>query len=120
MNAERSVETAQVAKASADFRWLEKSEHWGEWERFDEVTGERESIWMMKSTSGPQVRFYGIGKGQVGPRHKHLVAATYWGYGTGYLQVREDPMDIFIEIACRAEVLAGGVADDANGSGVST
>lgn len=93
---------------NAHLKWLRSAEHFGEWERFDEVTGERESIWMMKSTRGPKVRFYAVGKGQVGPEHAHLVAATYWAYGTGYLGVIDEPPEIFLEIACRNEVLSGG------------
>lgn len=93
---------------SADLKWLKAAEHWREYERFDEVTGERESIWLMKSASSPDARFYGIGRGQVGPGHASIVAATYWAYGTGYLGVCESPDDIFHEIACREEVLAGG------------
>lgn len=91
-----------------DLRWLNNAEHWGEWQRFDEATGERESIWMLKSLSSPEVRFYAIGKGQVGPRHKHMMAATYWAYGSGYLGAVA-PEEIGVEIACRAEVLAGGM-----------
>ena len=94
--------------AQADLKWLNNAEHFGEWERCDEVTGERESIWMMKSKSSPKVRFYAVGKGQVGKQHESVVAATYWAYGTGYLGVIEDPMDIFHQIACRREVMAGG------------
>lgn len=97
-----------MTSQSADLKWLRNAEHWGEWERFDEVTGERESILMLKSKSSPQVRFYAVGKGQVGEHHKHVTAATYWAYGTGYLGVVEDPKDIAVQIACRAEVLAGG------------
>lgn len=108
----RQTQTAEQTKA-ADLKWLNKAEHWGEWERFDEVTGDRESIWMLKSTTGPQVRFYAKGKGEVS-RHPHVVAATYWAYGTGYLQVC-DPNDIAaisLNVACRAEVMAGGAPAD--------
>lgn len=97
-----------TARQTADLKWLNNAEHFGEWERFDEATGERESIWMLKSLSSPKVRFYAEGKGMVGKEHGTLVAATYWAYGTGYLGVIEDPMDIFHEIACRQEVLSGG------------
>jgi hypothetical protein len=97
-----------MSKATADLKWLRNAEHFGEWERFDETTGERESIWMMKSQSSPKVRFYAVGKGQVGKEHHTLVSATYWAYGTGYLGVIDDPAEIFLEIACRNEVLAGG------------
>lgn len=98
----------RAVSATTELRWLENADHWGEWERFDETTGERESIWMLKSKSSPRVRFYAKGKGQIGPEHASVVAATYWGYGTGYLQVCTYPMDIGLQIACRAEVLAGG------------
>lgn len=98
-------------QAAAELKWLEKAEQWGEYERFDEVTGERESIWMMKSGTSPEVRFYAVGKGQVGASHKSVAAATYWAYGTGYLGVC-DPADIFLQIACRREVMAGGAPDD--------
>lgn len=97
---------------STELKWLEKAEHWGEWERFDEQTGERESIWMMKSSSSPETRFYAIGLGQIGPRHKHVMAATCWAYANGYLGVCERPEDIFLQIAARAEVLAGGAPAD--------
>lgn len=99
-----------TATQTADLRWLNKAEHWGEWERFDEQTGERESIWMMKSTGSPKVRFYGVGRGQVGEQHAHVAAATCWAYATGYLPATDDPNDVFLHLACRAEVLAGGVA----------
>lgn len=92
----------------ADVKWLNKAEHYGEWERFEGVTGERESIWMMKSKASPKVRFYAVGKGQVGKEHPTLVSATYWAYGTGYLGVIDDPSEIFLEIACRNEVQSGG------------
>lgn len=110
--------TTYTAQQAADFKWLTKAEDWGEWERFDETTGERESIWMRKSGSSPEVRFYAIGQGQIGPRHSHVVGATCWAYANGYLQVCA-PEDIWLEIACRKEVLAGGVARGANGSGVA-
>ena len=101
---------------SADLKWLNNAEHWREFERFDEQTGEREAVWLMKSLASPEARFYAVGKGQVGPRHQHIVAATYWAYGTGYLGVCDDPMDIFHEIACRREVLAGGAPADRHAS----
>lgn len=114
---------------AADKKWLDNSEHWGEWERFDERpedldprsvaltgrvstgTGERESIWMMKSTSGPQVRFYAVGKGQVGPEHAHVLAATCWAYGNGYLHADWATSDIFMQLAAREEVLSGGAPE---------
>lgn len=101
---------ATVARRSADLRWLRNAEHWGEWIRFDEVTGERESVWLLKSTTSPQARFYAIGKGQVGPRHQGVYQATCWAYGTGYLpaEVYVDNTAMFLALACRAEVLAGG------------
>lgn len=102
--------------ADAEVRWLKNADHWKQFERFDEITGEREEIYLLKSAASPEARFYAVGKGQVGPRHKHVMAATCWAYGNGYLGVCEDPRDIFIEIACRAEVMAGGVASGANGS----
>lgn len=138
---------ASSAEKDAGLRWLKNAEHWGgEWERFDERqedldprevafgrtgtgTGERESIWLLKSTSGPEARFYGVGKGQIGPRHKTVYAAICWAYGNGYLAVapggqyfssdgrQVDP--IFHQLASREEVLSGGMTDDkhaANGS----
>ena|SRR5688572_16411983 len=97
-------------RAADNLKWLNNASHWGEWERFDETTGERESVWMFKSKSSPKVRFYAVGKGQIGKQHDSAVAATYWAYGTGYLGVTEDPNGIFLQIACRQEVLAGGAA----------
>lgn len=99
-------------KQRADKKWLENAEHWGEWIRYSEtelVDGPPESIWMMKSTSGPQVRFYAIGKGQVGSEHPHVVAATAWAWGNRWLMADED---IRGQLACRAYVLAGGAAAD--------
>lgn len=110
--------------STADLRWLRKAEHWGEWERFDEApedldprmvahgrtstgTGERESIWLLKSTGSPEARFYAVGKGQVGPRHRHVLAAVCWAYGNGYLAVC-DPGEIGLQVAAREEVLSGG------------
>ncbi|MGH3355249.1 MAG: hypothetical protein ACRDOJ_05090 [Nocardioidaceae bacterium] len=95
---------------SADLRWLRNAEHWGDgWMRFDETTGERESIWLLKSTSGPQARFYARGKGQIGPRHMGVYHAICWAYGTGYLpaDAYQDNAQMFLALACRAEVLAG-------------
>lgn len=123
--------TTLTAAQKAERKWLDRSEHWGEWERFDERpedldprsvaltgrtstgTGERESIWMMKSTAGPNVRFYAVGKGQVGREHAHVVAATCWAYGNGYLPVLQDPNDpiIFLHLAAREEVLSGGAPE---------
>lgn len=89
-------------------KWLQDAEHWREYERFDETSGERESIWLMKSMSSPEARFYARGKGQVGDKHQSIVAATYWVYSAGYLGVCENPNDVLLEIECRAEVLNGG------------
>lgn len=102
------------APAKADLRWLRNAEHWGEWIRFDETTGQRESIWLLKSTTGPQARFYAKGKGQVGPRHHAVYQATLWAYGTGYLPAEAyvDDAEMFLALACRAEVAAGGVQRD--------
>lgn len=88
-----------------DLRWLKKAEHWGEWLRFSETElAEPESIWMMRHTNGT-VRFYAKGQGQVGPPHRHIVAATYWAYANRWI----DPeISIGHNLACRAEVAAGG------------
>lgn len=99
------------SNVDADLKWLKGAEHWGEWERFDETSGERESIWMMKSSASPEVRFYAVGKGQIGGRHQHVMSATCWAYATGYLQVCS-PDEIWLQIACREEVLAGGAIAD--------
>lgn len=98
-------------------RWLKRAEHWGEWIRFAE-DGEADAVWMMKSTSGPRVRFYAVGRGQIGDEHAHVTAATCWAYASGYLpaDAYERNEVMFLALGCRAEVLAGGVADGANGS----
>lgn len=97
-----------MSTTSADLKWLKSAEHWREFERFDEVTGAREALWLMKSTGSPEARFYAVGRGQIGPSHKSIVAANYWAYGNGYLGVCDAPDDIFMEIACRAQVMSGG------------
>lgn len=110
-------------------RWLKNAEHWKVYERFDERpedldprevalgrssngTGEHEIIFLLKSKASHEARFYARGKGQIGPRHKHILAATCWAYGNGYLGVVVDPSDIFLQLACREEVLSGGVTAD--------
>lgn len=105
----------------SDLKWLKNAEHWGEWIRFDEGTGERESIFMLKSKSGPQVRFYARGKGQIGDRHTAVYQATCWAYGTGYLpaDAYDDNARMFHALACRAEVAAGGVPDRPIEAGVA-
>lgn len=90
----------------ADKRWLDKAENWGEWVRYSSTEiAEPERVWMMKR--GAKVRFYMVGKGQVGPQHAHVVAATCWAYGNGFLDA--DPANLGLSMACRAEVLRGGV-----------
>lgn len=96
---------------SADLRWLRNAEPWSDgWVRFDETTGERELIWMLKSRSGPQTRFYARGKGQIGPRHSGVYQATCWAFGTGYLPAKAytDDAEMFLALACRAEMAADG------------
>ncbi len=94
---------------SGDLRWLKSAEHWGEWARVpDDQSGLPESIWMMRGTNG-SVRFYAVGCGQVGPRHKSVVAATAWAWANGWLWT--DPnqtVDLPGQLACRTWVLAGG------------
>lgn len=102
--------------SATDLRWLKAAEHIREYERFDEVTGEREAIWLMKSGTSPEARFYGVGRGQVGRRHPSVLAAMVWAYWYGYLGVCERPEDVFLEIATRAEIQAGGAPDDRHGS----
>lgn len=105
--------------AAADLRWLRNAEHWSDgWVRFDETTGERELIWMLKSNAGPQTRFYAKGKGQIGPCHGGVYQATLWAYGSGYLpaQAYHDNAEMFLALACRAEVAAGGAVDDRHAS----
>lgn len=99
-------EAAQAARR--DLAWLRKAEHWGEWVRFSETEmAPPESVWMMRHKNG-RVRFYAKSKGQVGPEHRHIVAATYWAYANRYL----DPdFPIGLNLHARAEVLAGGIAD---------
>lgn len=37
---------------SADMKWLEKAEHWGEWQRVpDDRAGGAESIWLLEGSS---------------------------------------------------------------------
>lgn len=132
-----STSTSLSAGQRADKKWLDRSEHWGEWERFDERpedldprevaltgrtstgSGVREAIFMMKSTSGPQVRFYAIGKGHVGKEHAHVLAATCWAYGSGYLRVVDTDDEICLQLAAREEVLSGGAPDDRHAEAVS-
>lgn len=98
--------TAQTREVAAETKWLEAAEDWGAWVRYpDDRPGDPEWIYMRKSGSSPEVRFYAIGKGQVGAEHKSVVAATYWAYANGWLW---GDGDILFELACRAEVLAGG------------
>lgn len=102
----KSMNTTQTA----DLKWLKNAEHWQQFERFDEVTGEREEIFLLKSKSGPKARFYARGKGQVGPQHQYVMNAMCWAYANGYLGV-VDPFDVqavLLQLGCRAEVLAGG------------
>lgn len=95
-----------MSTRAGDLRWLRKAEHWGEWIRFsDTEIAPPESIWMLKATDSPKVRFYAIGKGQVGPEHAHVVAATCWAYANRWIRPDNPIGD---ELACRAEVMAGG------------
>lgn len=93
-------------KSQTDLKWLQKAEHWGDWLRFsDHELAEPQRVWMMVGPTG-RVRFYEVGKGQVGPEHRHVVAATYWAFSQGFI----DPAcSIGHNLACRAEVLAGGL-----------
>lgn len=101
--------TQTNAERERDLRWLRNAEHWGEWIRFsDTELAEPERVWMMRGKNG-RVRFYAKGKGQVGPEHAHIVAASYWAYGNRYL----DPdYPIGLNLAARAEVLAGGIKQE--------
>lgn len=94
---------------SADVKWLEKAEHWGEWKRVpDDKPGAPESIWLLKGSNG-NARFYAKGKGQVGPEHKSLVAATYWAWGNRWLWAEPDgSIDLPTQLGCRQWVSAGG------------
>lgn len=109
--AHQKVEPCGVCakKRAADLRWLKKAENWGEWIRFsDTELAEPERVWMMRGSSGA-VRFYAKGKGQVGEQHRHLMAASYWAWGNRWLHCNPDGgLDMLAQLACRAEVLAGG------------
>lgn len=100
-----SLDTPLNAAQRADLKWLRKADHWGEWVRFSDFEiAPPESVWMMRGARG-RVRFYAVGKGQVGPEHRHVVAATCWALANGYL----DPdAPLGLSVAARAEVLAGG------------
>ena len=90
-------------------RWLRKAEHWGEWVRFsDTEPAEPESVWMMVGGNG-RVRFYAIGRGQVGNEHASVVAATTWAWANRWLWREPDgSLDMPRQLACRRWVLAGG------------
>lgn len=92
--------------ADEDLRWLRKSEHWGEWTRVsDDDPNDVQHVWMMRHRNG-KVRFYEVGKGQVGPECPHVVAAVYWAYAHWFMAV---DASIWLNIACRKEVMAGGI-----------
>jgi hypothetical protein len=90
---------------TADLAWLKKADHWGDWIRFSDIeAAEPEQVWMMRHASG-RVRFYGVGVGQVGPEHAHIVAATHWAYAERWI----DPeLSMPFNLQCRAWVLDGG------------
>lgn len=98
--------TTITEQAAADLSWLRNAENWGLWIRFSETEpAPPEEAWMMRHRDG-RVRFYAVGKGQVGPEHKHVVAATYWAFGNRWM----DPdIPLGLNLAARDEVLAGGV-----------
>ncbi len=89
--------------------WLEKAEHWGEWVRFsDTEIAPPERVWMMKGANG-RVRFYAVGKGQIGQEHKSVVSASAWAWANRWLWCEPDgSVDIGAQLACREWVLAGG------------
>lgn len=107
-------------RQKADLRWLNKAEHWGEWVRFSETeAADPESIWMMRGGNG-NVRFYAKGRGQQGPEHKSVVAATAWAWANRWLWKDEDgTLDIGGQLACRKWVLAGGAALDKDNAPVN-
>lgn len=100
--------------ADADLRWLRKAEHWGKWIRFsDSEIAEPETIWMMRGASG-RVRFYAVGKGQQGPEHNSVVAASAWAWGNRWLWAEPDgSIDMGVQLACREWVLNGGAPREA-------
>lgn len=95
---------------AADLRWLKTAEHWGEWIRFpDDRPGEPERIWLLQGGSG--ARFYGVGKGQIGPRHQSIYVAALWAWANRWFWTDEyGDFDILSQLACRKWVLAGGAA----------
>ncbi len=101
--------TVEKGDREKHLRWLKRAEHWGAWVACteDDPVGEQ-TIWMMRHEKG-RVRFYEKGKGQVGPEHPHIVAATYWAYANGFI----DPACSFTHnMRARYEVEAGGVEQD--------
>lgn len=106
--------TAPARNNDKHLRWLDKAEHWGEWRRFSETElAEPESIWMLSGPTG-RVRFYAIGKGQVGDEHNSVVAAAYWAWANRWLWC--DPwgqIDMLAQLACRQWVLDGGARREA-------
>lgn len=95
-------------KQQADLRWLGKADNWGEWIRFpDDRLGEPERIWMMRGNR--YVRFYAVGKGQVGVQHHSIVAAACWAWANRWFWTDEyGEFDILSQLECRKWVLAGG------------
>jgi len=95
--------------SAADLRWLREAENWGEWHRVPgDQPGVPESVWMMRGANGT-VRFYAVGRGQVGQRHQSVVAATAWAWANGWLWTEPDgSIDMAGQLACREWVAAGG------------
>lgn len=93
-----------------DLLWLKKAEHWGEWRRYSETElAEPESIWMMKGAGG-KVRFFAIGKGQVGDEHGSVVQASCWAWANRWCWVDTESggVDMPAQLECRQWVLNGG------------
>lgn len=104
---------AATTTRSPHLRWLNQAEHWGEWQRVpDDEPGAAESIWMMRGAKG-RVRFYAIGKGQIGSEHAHVVAASTWAWANGWLWCEPGGggVDLLAQLACRKWVIAGGAPD---------
>jgi hypothetical protein len=110
---ERMAQTTRPDSREAHLRWIGKAENWGEWLRFSETDlAEPESMWMLSGPGG--VRFYAVGKGQVGKQHKSVLAAACWAWANRWCWTEPDTgsVNMATQLACREWVLKGGAEAD--------